>query len=314
MNTPLSLFSRASDAAARITTLTWFMIVLSAVIFCLVMAAMIAAVLRNRRRNPADVDLSQPGRRMVVWCGAIIPGAVLIVLFVMTLGGMRAFDPIAPAVTIRVTGHQWWWQAEYFKPDGSLAFRTANEIHVPADRPIRILLTSNDVIHSFWVPQLQGKLDATPGDTTDLRLRARHAGRYSGACSEYCGQQHAHMAFTVVAESDDDYRQWFTRESLDAVAPGDSTTTAGRRLFVASECIACHTIRGTVANATVGPDLTHVGSRTTIAAGTRPNSLGDMEGWIANPQALKPGTQMPTLRTFTGPELRALAAYLESLK
>jgi cytochrome c oxidase subunit 2 len=311
---PLSIFSSSSDATARITTLTWFMILLSALIFVCVMVVMIAAVLRNRRREATSVEMSQPGDRIVVWGGAILPGAVLVALFVVALGAMRQFSPTPPAVTIRVTGHQWWWQAEYLASDGRPLFRTANEIHVPVDRPVRVLLTSSDVIHSFWVPQLQGKLDAIPGHITDLRLHARRTGTYGGACSEYCGQQHAHMAFAVVAESDDAYRAWIARQSADAAAPSDSATIAGRQLFVTTECALCHAVRGTNARADVGPDLTHVGSRMTIAAGTRPNSLGDLEGWIANPQALKPGTRMPTLRTYTGPELRALATYLQSLK
>jgi cytochrome c oxidase subunit 2 len=313
-NTPLSIFSHASDAVARITTLTWFMIILSAVIFCAVIAVMIAAVLRNRRRDATKVDLSEPGDRFVVWGGAILPGLVLVMVFIVALGAMRQFSPTPPALTIRVTGHQWWWQAEYLSANGRPAFRTANEIHIPVDHSVRVLLTSNDVIHSFWVPQLQGKLDAIPGDTTELRLHARRTGTYSGACAEYCGRQHAHMAFTVVVEDSVAYRTWLTRQSADAAAPTDSTTAAGRHLFVTTECASCHTIRGTASLADIGPDLTHVGSRLSIAAGARPNSLGDLQGWIANPQALKPGTRMPTLRAYTGPELRALARYLQSLK
>lgn len=227
---------------------------------------------------------------------------------------MRAFSPTTPAVSIRVTGQQWWWNVEYLGADGRALFRTANEIHVPVDRPIQIFITSIDVIHSFWVPQLQGKLDAVPGVTHELFLRARRVGTYIGACAEYCGQQHAHMAFAVVAESDTAYRAWVARQSQAAAAPADSVTQAGLALFTTTECATCHAIRGTPARAESAPDLTHVGSRLTIAAGTRPNSLGNIAGWIANPQALKPGTHMPTLRVYTGPELRALATYLTSLK
>src|SRR5262245_61144416 len=249
--TPLSVFSRSSDAAARITTLTWFMILLSALIFLCVMVTMIVAVLRNRRREATSVDMSQPGDRFVVWGGAILPGVVLAALFIVALGAMRQFTPLPPAVTIRVTGHQWWWQAEYVAADGRPLFRTANEIHIPVDRSVRVLLTSSDVIHSFWVPRLQGKLDAIPGDTTDLRLHARRTGTYGGACAEYCGQQHAHMAFVVVAETDDAYQAWVARQSADAAAPTDSVTTAGRQLLVKTECALCHTVRGTDARAGV---------------------------------------------------------------
>ena len=175
---------------------------------------------------------------------------------------------------------------------------------------MRIILTSAEVIHSFWVPQLQGKLDVIPGDTNDLRLSARRPGQYTGACAEYCGAHHAHMGLTVVAEDPIAFRDWAARELTGGLPPRDSLALEGQRLFVGGPCSLCHTVRGTSAVAQISPDLTHVGSRLTIAAGTLPNTLGNLEGWIANPRSLKPGTKMPTLSVYDGAELRALAAYV----
>jgi cytochrome c oxidase subunit 2 len=313
--TPLSLFSRASDAAARITGLAWFMIGVSAVIFVGVLIAMIAAVMRNRQRDALGVDLSERGLGWILWGGTVMPALVLVAVFVVSLGAMSKFSSPDPSMlTIHITGHQWWWQVDYAATATAPAFRTANELHIPVDRPVRVLLTSADVIHSFWVPQLQGKLDVIPGDTNELRLDARRIGEFAGACAEYCGEQHAHMALSVVSESDAAFTAWSATQSRDAVAPHDSTTTAGHALFASTACASCHAIRGTTARADLGPDLTHVASRRTIAAGIATTSLGTIEGWIGNPQALKPGAKMPTLRGYTGPQLRALAAYVASLR
>jgi cytochrome c oxidase subunit 2 len=310
---PLSIFSSASDAAARIAGLASFMIVLSSVVFAVVVAIMFVAVRRNRHQS-TEVDLAEHGRGWVIWGGAVIPGIVLVAVFGVALHAMGAFSPATPAVTVRVVGRQWWWQVEYLRPDGSTLFRTANEIHVPVGKTTRVLLTSNDVIHSFWIPQLQGKMDATPGHVGDLRLQARRAGTYSGACSEFCGQQHAHMAMSVVAETDSAFAVWISRQARNADVSPDSVASAGRTLFAGSMCAACHAVRGLSIGSDSAPDLTHVASRATIAGGRLPTTLGNLEGWIANPQALKPGTKMPTLRVYTGPQLRALATYVESLK
>lgn len=313
-DTPMSIFSSASDDAARVTWLAWFMIVLSALIFAGVMIAMVLAIRRNRSRPPHEVDLSDKGHGWILWGGGVMPAVVLVVLFAVSLGAMARYPGSRPVVTIHVTGHQWWWQLDYEFPETSQHFRTANEIHIPVGKPVRLLLTTGDVIHSFWIPQLQGKLDLNPGDTNDLRLDARRPGTYTGACAEYCGTQHAKMGLTVVAEDSTQFRQWAARQLTEAVPPVDSTTLIGQRLFVTGPCALCHTVRGTSALAQVAPDLTHVGSRLTIAAGALPNTLGNLEGWIANAQALKPGSKMPTITMYTGPELRAIAAYVANLK
>lgn len=310
----LSAFSHASDAAARITGLTWLMVTLAAAIVVSVVAIIGRAIVRNRHLDERAVDLSARGSGWIVWGGAVMPGLVVTAVFIASLNPMRRFSSPRPAVIVAVTGYQWWWQVDYTTAAGALAFRTANEIHIPVGKPVLIRLTSADVIHSFWVPQLQGKLDLIPGDTNELYLEARHPGVYTGACAEFCGLQHAHMLLRVAAEPEEVFAAWMAHQAEPGALPGDSLTAEGRRLFAQTACAECHTVRGTTSRADSAPDLSHVGGRATIAAGTLPNSLGHVEGWIANPQALKPGARMPTLRAFTGPQLRALAAYMMSLK
>jgi cytochrome c oxidase subunit 2 len=308
------MFSTASSAAARIAGLTWFMIVLSAVILALVSGIIVVALIRARRQRSTDVVLGDTGRGWVVWGGVAMPVVVLGSVAAFGFRVMYEQPSSSPALTIRVTGHQWWWQIDYDGADSTRGFRSANELHVPVGSPVRLVLTSADVIHSFWVPQLNGKLDLIPGDTNVLQIEASKAGRFGGACAEYCGAQHAHMAITVIAEDSASFAAWEQRERLDAVAPAESLAVAGERLFTTSACSACHTVRGVTPAREAGPDLTHVASRLTIAAGTLPMSLGALEGWIANPQALKPGALMPRLDAHTGPELRALASYVASLR
>ena len=220
-----------------------------------------------------------------------------------------------PAATIHITGHQWWWQVDYTDAAGLHGVRAANEIHIPVGTPVRIILTTDDVIHSFWVPQLQGKLDLIPGDTNDLRLEAKRPGTFAGACAEFCGPQHAHMMLSVVAESDSAFAAWVAAQSRDAVQSADSHHR--RRAPICSSPRNARSVTPCAAPSrepTPLPISLTSAAGSTLAAGTLPNSLGAVEGWIANPQALKPGAKMPTLRAYTGPQLRALAAYVESLK
>jgi cytochrome c oxidase subunit II len=310
---PLSIFSRASDSARGVSDLAWFMIILSGIIFIGVMALYAIGVRRNRDRNPAEVDLSERGVGWIVWGGAVMPGIVLLAVFVVGMAAMGRYPEPAPVVTIHVTGHQWWWDVDYEFPNVSQHFRTANEIHIPLGRPSRLVLTTADVIHSFWVPQLQGKLDLIPGDTNELRLLPERTGVFAGTCAEFCGQQHAHMGIRVIVDDTTTFKQWAAQQLVDA-QPADPSVADGEQLFLGGPCAMCHTVRGTAANGQVAPDLTHVGSRLTIAAGTLPNTLGNLEGWIANAQAIKPGAKMPTLSAYTGPQLRAVAAYVASLK
>jgi cytochrome c oxidase subunit 2 len=313
--TDMSTLRPAGPFAAKISHLTWFLIILATTIYIAVMALLVWAVTRNRNRDPGVVDLSDRPHHFVIWGGAVIPAIVLTVVFVAAMRVTGFFPPPAPrdALSVQVTGYQWWWKIQYHDADLSKWFVTANELHIPVGRPVRVTLVSGDVIHSFWVPRLQGKLDLIPGDTNEIRLIADSAGDYRGQCAEYCGMQHAHMAFHVIAEDSAEFDRWVAAQQAAATPPTDSLTKLGQQLFVSGPCSACHTIRGTPALGQVAPDLTHVGSRRTIAAGTLPNTLGDMEAWITNAQSLKPGTRMPSLAQYNGTELRALATYLESL-
>jgi cytochrome c oxidase subunit II len=310
----MSIFSNVTESAARITHLTWFLIVLSAIVYVAVMAIMLVAARRNRGAAASAVDLSDPGSRFVVVGGLIMPAVVLGTVLVVALAAMGRERVERPAVTIDVTGHQWWWEARYRFPDLPDQFVTANELHIPVGAPVRFVLTTKDVIHSFWVPQLQGKIDLIPGDTNELRLVARRAGTYRGICAEFCGMQHAKMGIVVVAEDSGTFKRWARQQLADAASPTDSLTAEGKQLFESGPCSLCHTARGTAAKADVAPDLTHVGSRSTIGAGALPNTLGNLEAWIANAQVLKPGVLMPPITTFSGQQLRAVATYVASLK
>jgi cytochrome c oxidase subunit 2 len=247
----------------------------------------------------------------------------LTALLVYGLGLAREIvaAPDDTPVEIAVIGEQFWWRVRYPevapRPNGAggrPGFESANEIHVPVGRTVRLTLTAPDVIHSFWVPQLAGKLDLIPGSVNRLTIRAERAGVFRGQCAEFCGQSHALMAFRVVAHEPADYADWLEAQRRDAEEPRIPFMRQGRDLFLASGCGGCHTVRGTSATGTLGPDLTHLGTRAMIAAESFPLNQGTLAGWIADSQHLKPGNRMPSFPVFTGEELRALAAWLESLE
>jgi cytochrome c oxidase subunit 2 len=221
--------------------------------------------------------------------------------------------PTEKAVRIRATGHQWWWEFRYDDPTPSNMFTTANEIHIPIGRPVEFELQSTDVIHSFWIPNLHGKRDMIPGHPTRTVLQADKAGTYWGQCAEFCGYEHAKMRFKVVAESDADFQKWLAAARQPAAEPTTDSQKKGRAIFLGRTCVMCHTIGGTIAGAMTGPELTHLASRSKIAAGTLPNTRGYLAGWIANPQQIKPGVRMPP-NALPPDELQALLDYLESLK
>jgi cytochrome c oxidase subunit 2 len=229
-------------------------------------------------------------------------------LFVLTFTTMRRLEPPGTQTTVTVTGHQWWWQVQY----GPTAV-TANEIHLPLGTQVRIALKSADVIHSFWVPQLAGKTDMTPGRTTFTGFTATSPGWYLGECSEFCGAQHAHMRFWVKIETPEEFAAWVRLQESPAGDPAPGDATKGRDLFLAKPCVGCHTIRGTVAAGTTGPDLTHVGGRRSLAAGTLDMTPADVAAWILDPQTIKPGALMPVVG-LTPEEARLLAAYLTELR
>jgi cytochrome c oxidase subunit 2 len=305
------VFDPRSRRAAPIVDLTWFVLVLVALVFLLTEGALLAFVFRYRHRGEPGEPRQIRGHRRLEVAWTVLPALLLAVVFALTVRAMRAVDAAGePGLTIQVTGHQWWWEYRY--PGQGVV--TANELHIPAGQDVRLELTSVDVIHSFWVPQLGRKMDVVPGRTNVLFLRADEPGTFRGACAEYCGAQHAWMRLLVIAESPDQFAAWAAAQRQAPGPPATALAGQGRQLFLGgpADCAACHTIAG-VSAGTVGPDLTHVGGRQTLAAGALTNSPTNLANWLANPQAVKPGNLMPDLR-LSEDEIRALTAYLDSLK
>lgn len=314
---PMNTLARDGATGSSETTLGWFLVIVACAVVLIVTLLVLAAWVRSRIRRTRDeaVFLGSPGLPWVAWGGIVIPAIVLLAAFLFTIGTLDAVaaPKRAPAATIQVIGHQWWWEARYEGAGPSQGVVTANEIHVPVGEPVRLELSTNDVIHSFWVPELAGKTDLIPGQTNTTWIEARHAGVFGGTCGEYCGAQHAHMQLRVVADPPDRFQRWLLDQRTPAAHANDQRPPDGLRVFMTSGCANCHTIRGTSAGGAVGPDLTHLASRTTIAAGALPNTLGNLIAWIVGPQAIKPGSDMPTI-AVPSRDLQSLAAYLETLK
>jgi cytochrome c oxidase subunit II len=255
-------------------------------------------------------------RHLIVVSSALGLSAValigLVVASVMTDRALANL-PLKDGITITVTAHQWWWEAVYEDPEPSRTFTTANELHVPVGRPVLVRLRASDVIHSFWVPNLHGKRDLIPGRELMIQFRADRPGVYRGQCAEFCGYQHAKMAFLVIADEPDAYERWVEAQRQSASEPQDATQKRGQQVFFSSPCIMCHTIQGTTARGKQAPDLTHLASRRTIAAGTLANTRGNLAGWILDPNGVKPGVNMPPM-LLAPDDLQALLAYLETLK
>ena len=289
---------------------------IAAVVFVLVVAALLAAAFRRR---PAGEDPEDAGRqRRMTLAVAVAAGATvatLIAVLFLSFGSGKELTGTAPpeALQIRVTGRQWFWDVEYRDSVPNRWATTANEIHVPVGRPVVFELRSTDVIHSFWVPNLGVKRDMIPGQETSIWFQADTPGVYRGQCAEFCGYQHAKMAFLVVAEPPDQFAAWLDRQRDTARTPTDSLARRGQEVFLASSCVMCHAIGGTPAGSRVGPNLTHLASRRTIGAGSLPNSRGHLAGWIVDPQQIKPGVRMPP-NALDPQDLQALLAYLESLQ
>lgn len=304
----------------EIAEITWGLIWLSiGVVAIIALLVLVGVVLRGRgvadmRTDGWAVRRSHDARALRwVYGGVVLTVAALTVFIVWTLNTLAAVRAPAeePAVTIAITGHQWWWQVTYLNEDPSQIFETANEIHIPVGEPVKFILNSADVIHSFWVPSLAGKTDLIPGQENVAWLRADAPGVYRGQCAEYCGMQHAHMALRVFAEYPEEFRRWRAEMLEPAEEPVGEAAQAGAKLF-RLHCSACHAVRGMIAGGEMGPDLSHLMNRTTIASGMLPNTVGHLSGWIANPDRLKPGTKMP--RTdLSGPELAAIRAFLLTL-
>jgi cytochrome c oxidase subunit 2 len=311
----------AGPQADHVYTLWLIMLATCTVVFIAVFAAFLFAIWRAPKASettPPDIaKIREPEpratRAVAIAAALSIVGLLgLLVASVMTDRALAGL-PLKDGVVINVSAQQWWWQATYESAEPSLTFDTANELHIPVGRPVLLKLQSPDVIHSFWVPNLAPKRDLIPGHTLTLQLRADEPGIYRGQCAEFCGYQHAKMAFLVVAEAPEDYERWAQAQRESARAPTDDVQRRGQQLFLSSPCVMCHAIQGTSANAKSAPDLTHLATRRTIAAGTLPNTRGHLAGWIADPQQIKPGVNMPAT-TLPPEDLLALVTYLESLK
>ncbi len=309
-----SMLDPHGNESNRVANDWWLMFALAAAVYAIVAGMVVFAVLRGRRKATAAVGVSgddSPKRDngFVVVGGILVPVVILAVLAVVTVtttNGVRQRQ--SGALRITVNGERWWWDIEY--PRG---VRDANQIHIPVGRQVDITLRSDNVIHSFWVPQLAGKVDMIPGQTNHLRLTADKAGTYRGQCAEFCGIQHAHMAFLVIAQPAAEFDRWMTRRRSGAgSAPESDDAAQGQRVFQRETCAGCHTVAGTSANGKIGPDLSDFANRRTIGAGTVPNDRSHLEQWIENTQTIKPGNLMPPSH-LSSDDVRRLVAYLESL-
>jgi len=307
-----SVVETAGPLASHIARLFWVFVGVAAVVYSAVAAFLIHAL--RRRREPGEAP-RDPAFALRVIGGSM--GLTVLVLIALALGdffaGRALARPPGDAMRVRVTAHQWWWEIEYLDANPSRRVRTANELHLPVGRPVALELLSDDVIHSFWVPSLNGKKDLLPGYVTKLALIAAHPGQYTGECAEFCGYQHAHMSIDLTALAPDEFDHWRDAQRAAAAEPSDDLQRRGRDVYLSSSCRACHTIQGTMTAGRLGPDLTHLASRPRIAAGALPNDTGHLAAWISDPQSIKPGTKMPATQ-MTGGDLTALVAYLRNLR
>ncbi len=315
-----SAMDPAGPQAARIYGLWLLYLGVCVVIYGGVLLLVLRGALRRGQSGaPEGPDLAPPADRER-WLVRSVAGAValtVVILFVLMIGDFatgRAIRSLADpdTLTIRLTGHQWWWEVRYEDSTPSRIVTTANEIHIPVGRAVQVELLSADVIHSFWVPNLHGKRDMIPGHPTRVYLKADRPGTFKGQCAEFCGYQHANMRFVVVAEPEEQFGRWLDARRQPAAEPVTEGQRRGRQVFLGSTCLMCHAIRGTVAMSRAGPELTHIGDRPLIGC-VVPNTRGDLAGWIVDPQHLKPGVKMP-LNPLRPEELNPLLDYLESLK
>jgi cytochrome c oxidase subunit 2 len=317
-SSPLGYLDAAGVRAQHILPLTWFTLCVSIAV-CVVIAWLLWSGIR-RRRMPADVKIGnvvvERGGDGLRWIrvGLIIAAVPLAVTLVWTMVALAAVagPPAHPALILDITARQWWWDIRYNGARASDQFETANEIHIPVGQPVLVRLHAADVIHSFWVPKLTGKTDVIPGQVNQSWMQTDQPGRYLGQCSEFCGYQHAHMQFEVVAERPEDFSSWEAAQRQAAAEPASPAAARGLEV-VQSRCALCHQIRGTSAGAVSAPDLTHLMSRGTLAAGTLANTPGNLAGWIQDPQDLKPGSLMPD-QYLSALQLTDVLAYLETLR
>ena len=312
------ILSPAGPAAHSLANLGWFVLLLSLAVL-VVMWFIIGLVLTRPRGSlsehaPADTG---GGQKWVLFGGFVFPALVLAAMYIVGLDSMSHFPlnrGMNSAAEIRVVGHQWWWELQYQEGPVHDHFVTANEIHIPVGRPIDIDLTSDDVIHSFWVPALHGKVDLIPGVMNRIRIEASEPGTYRGKCAEYCGAEHARMILLVVADTPDRYQKWLANARTPAVAPQTSYLMQGQQVFMSSACSLCHMIDGTDAAGTVGPNLTHLASRQMIGSNLLENNTANLSAWVVHARALKPAVIMPNITSLNGDQLHALVAYLQTLR
>jgi cytochrome c oxidase subunit II len=313
----------AGPQADNLSRLWWLFFIVCSVVFVLVMIALLLS-LRNRTREllsetPPVLELPQEPerrRRNVVISAVTVTVIVLFVFLIASFSAGRSMTAELAnknGLTIEVTGHQWWWEIRYTDVDASNIFTTANEIHLPVGVPVMFTLHGGDVIHSFWVPNLAGKKDLIPGKVNTIWLQADKPGVYRGQCAEYCGLQHAQMALWVIAEPREQFNEWRQSQTQTSVPPVSDSQKRGQQVFLTSTCVMCHAINGTPAGSNVGPNLTHIASRNTIAAATMANTRDHLAQWIKDSQQVKPGNKMPQ-NNLSDADLQSLIDYLQSLK
>jgi cytochrome c oxidase subunit 2 len=311
----------AGPQAARIADLWWLMFWVCAFVFVVLLVALGWALWRGARSGagtppdaaPAAAAEKNVGRSVIA--AVVVSAMLLIGLLVASVLTDRALAQLSrtDAIHVQVTAHDWWWAVSYDDPQPERTFTTANEMYIPVGRPVVVTLTSDDVIHSFWVPSLHGKKDLIPGRVATIQFRADHAGEYRGQCAEFCGLQHAFMAFDVVALPPAEFDAWAEAQRKPAVESEDAAARRGRELFLSGSCMLCHSIGGTTAQGHKAPDLTHFASRAHIGAGRVSNTAPNLAAWIIDPQLIKPGVNMPA-HPLPAADLGALVAYLETLK
>lgn len=299
----------ASRDAATVADLFWVMLAGAGAIWLTVLGlAVYAGMLRPMRQHSERM-----AARLILWGGIVAPTGVIAALLVAGLLVLDGITGRSPDLSLQARGEQWWWRIAHNGPDGTLV-PTPNELRLPAGRTAEIVLTANRVIHSFWAPALGGKTDLIPGRTNRMTLTPDRPGTWRGQCAEFCGEAHAQMAFPVVVMEPAAFDAWLARQAAPAAPPETPARRQGLALFLSHGCGACHTIRGTEARGAVGPDLTHIGSRLTIGAGTLPMGLQAMQDWIAAPERIKPGVRMPAFAMLPQDEIAAIAGYLVGLE
>lgn len=314
-----SVLNPAGPNTTRIEHLFWFFLAFCIAAFVLIIVYMGKGMHGHAKQTaPApimeDPEGDKAAKRGVIWAVVASTLALFLLLAATVRTSKANATPLGPdPVTIKLIGHQWWWQVEYLSHHAGDDLVTANEIHLPVGVPIHMLLTSVDVIHSFWAPNLRGKRDLLPGYQTDIWFEVKKAMIYRGQCAQFCGAQHAHMGFLVIAQPPAQFYRWLGAQRQPAAVPATALEREGQQVFLTHPCVLCHTIRGTQALSGTGPDLTHLASRRTIGGAILQNDIGNLGGWIENPQSIKPGVLMPP-NPLPPAQLTALLAYLENLK